>query len=202
MFRNEKIKFYNNLNINKKTDSRKFWSQVKPFFPDKSASKNNITLIESNEIISDDKECAEVMNNFFSDVVENLGIDRYLNTVISNDTNDPISKAINKYKTHPSILKIREHIHSDHTFYFQTLSNDEVEKQLSQLDTSKAFQADVIPPKILEENSDIFSKILTDDLNNSIATAKCPDNLLCADITPAFKKDDWLIKSNYRPISI
>ena len=53
-----------------------------------------------------------------------------------------------------------------------------------------------------KENSDIFSKILTDDLNNSITTAKFPDNLKCADITPAFKKDDWLIKSNYRPISI
>ena len=133
---------------------------------------------------------------------ENLGIDRYLNTVISNDTNDPISKAINKYKTHPNILKIREHVHSDHTFNLQTLSNDEVEKQLFQLDTSKAFQADGIPPKILKENNDIFSKILTDDLNNSTTTAKFPDNLLCADITPAFKKDDWLIKSNYRPISI
>ena len=156
LFQNKKIKFYNNLNINKITDSRKFWSQVKPFFPDKSASKNNIMLIESNEIISDDKECTEVMNNFFSDV-ENLGIDRYLNTVISNDTNDPISKAINKYKTNPSILKIREHIHSDHTFNFQTLSNDEVEKQLFQLDTSKSFQADSIPSKILKEN--IFSKI-------------------------------------------
>ena len=83
------------------------------------------------------------MNNFFSDVFENLGIDRYLNTVISNDTNDPISQAKNKYKTHPTILKIREHIHSDHTFNFQTLSNDEVEKQLFQLDTSKAIQLTV-----------------------------------------------------------
>ena len=54
----------------------------------------------------------------------------------------------------------------------------------------------------MKRNSDIFSKILTDDLNNSITTAKFPDNLKCADITPAFKKDDRLIKCNYRPISI
>ena len=70
------------------------------------------------------------------------------------------------------------------------------------MNTSKAFQANNIPPKILKENRDIFSEILYNNLNNSICNAKFPDNLKYADITPAFKKDDRLVKSNYRPISI
>ena len=57
----------------------------------------------------------------------------------------------------------------------------------------------VFSPKILKENQDIFSKILSDHLNNSITMAKFRNNLKHADITPAFKKDDQLIKPNYRP---
>ena len=69
LFREEKIKFYNNLNINLITDNKKLWKQVKPFFSDKTPSNNNIMLIENNEIVSDAKKCAEVMNNFFSERV-------------------------------------------------------------------------------------------------------------------------------------
>ena len=32
-------------------------------------STSKITLIEDNEVISDNTKCAEVMNNFFSDAV-------------------------------------------------------------------------------------------------------------------------------------
>lgn len=202
LFRKEKQKFYNNLDMKLITDNRKFWTQVKPFFSDKTPSNNSIMLIENNDIISDNKKCAEVMNNFFSDVVEHLDIDRDLYTENVNDTNDPIIKAINKYKNHPSILKINDNMEADSSFNFHPISNEDIEKQLFYMNTSKAFQANNIPPKILKENRDIFSDILSNNLNNSICNAKFPDNLKYADITPAFKKDDRLVKSNYRPISI
>ena len=43
---------------------------------------------------------------------------------------------------------------------------------------------------------------LTSDVNNCLKYGIFPDNLKCGDITPIFKKDERLDKTNYRPISI
>ena len=86
----------------------KLWKNVKPFFSDKNMSTSNITLIEDNEVISDNTKCAEVMNNFFNDAVLNLDIDRDLHTENIPYINEPVAKAIQKYKNHPSILKLNE----------------------------------------------------------------------------------------------
>ena len=40
-------------------------------------STDDITLIENNNIISDDKDVAEVFNSFFINAVKNLNIDSY-----------------------------------------------------------------------------------------------------------------------------
>ena len=69
-------------------------------------------------------------------------------------------------------------------------------------DSCKACQKDNIFPKILKENIDICSIIKTNDVCRCIENGTFPDNLKNADITPTFKKDDRLIKANYRPISI
>ena len=156
-------------------------------------------LIENNQIISDNKKCAEVMNNFFSDVVKELDIDRGLHTESMSDTCDPTIKAIMKYKNHPSILRINDKMEADSSFNFHAISNEDMEKQLFYMITSKSFQVNNKPPKILKENRDIISDILSNDFNNSICKAKFLANLKYVDILPAFKKDNRLVKSNYRP---
>ena len=75
-------------------------------------------LKENNEIIADSTKCAEITNNFFSDAVVNLDIDRTLNTNNVEDIYDRISKSIIKYKNHPSIVKINEYIIIDSYFNF------------------------------------------------------------------------------------
>ena len=84
LLRETKKNYYENLNVNLITDNKKFWKHINPFFTDKSQSNTKITLIENNEIISDSKECAEIMNNFFSDAAINLDIARDLHADISN----------------------------------------------------------------------------------------------------------------------
>ena len=61
---------------------------------------------------------------------------------------------------------------------------------------------DNIPPKILKNNKDICSIILTNDIDRCMAKGEFPKSLKNADITPIFKKDNRLSKTNYRPISI
>ena len=58
-----------------------------------------------------------------------------------------------------------------------------------------------IPIQMLKESEFTF-EILTNCINKSIETGCFPDSLKEANITPIFKKDDPLDKSNYRPVSV
>ena len=70
------------------------------------------------------------------------------------------------------------------------------------LDSSKSYQKDNIPTKILKDNKDICTIILKTDINRCIIDSIFPINLKNADITPVFKNQDRLLKTNYRPVSI
>ena len=142
------------------------------------------------------------MNNFFSDVAIKLDIDRDLYTKKGIYTGDPVKKSIEKYKNHPSILKLNAEDFKLAIFEFTHISVSTTREVILNTDTSKAYQIDNIPPKLIRENEDICSFVVSSDVNRCIETGKFPDNLKKADITPSFKKGDRLSKDNYRPISI
>ena len=77
-----------------------------------------------------------------------------------------------------------------------------VEDIIKNIDSSKAYQKDNIPPTILKQNNELSSLVLTRDINRCIDKGIFPSNLKKSDVTPVFKKDDRLQKENYRPISI
>ena len=56
--RKEKKEFYSNLNTNVLTENRTFWKTVKPFLAEKSKKVPKITLIDDNQIISQNKQIA------------------------------------------------------------------------------------------------------------------------------------------------
>ena len=202
LLRKEKKKYYNNLDLKLITDNTKFWKTIKPLFSDKNNICRKITLIEKNEIISNDKEVAEVMNDFFSNAVANLDITGYQNCIHSNTDNDIIGNIITKFKHHPSILKIKDNIVIQDAFCF-TMSNDAVViKEIHKLNINKPTPFNNISAKNLVENIDICSPFITKFYNDSLSESNFPDLLKQADITPAHKKDDRTNKENYRPISI
>ena len=49
-----------------------FWKTAKSFLSDKIVSKEQILLVENDEIISEDCKIAESLNSFFSDIVKFL----------------------------------------------------------------------------------------------------------------------------------
>ena len=64
----------------------------------------NITLVESNSIISSEIEIAEKLNAFFSNIVKELNIKVKEDLLCDvSDINDLVERAIQKYKNHPSI---------------------------------------------------------------------------------------------------
>ena len=141
------------------------------------------------------------MNNFFSDSVIELDVDRELHTDVIN-AKDPVTRYVEKYSKHPSIIKLNSENIVKSSFEFQPISESITLKVILDIYSSKAYQKDNIPPQILKENGDICSIVITSVVNRCIADGKFPINLKNADITSIFQKIDRLLKNNYRPVSI
>ena len=127
------------------------------------------------------------MNNFFCDSVMEIDIDRELHTDVTN-SKDPVTRSVEKFQNHPSIIKLNPEDFSNSRFEFQPVSESSALKVILAIASSKTYQSDNIPPKLLTANGDIFSIIITPDVNMCIASGKFPINLKNADITPIFKK--------------
>ena len=54
MLKKTKKNYYNSLNEKDVSDNKTFWKTVKPFLSDKIVSKEQILLVENDEIISED----------------------------------------------------------------------------------------------------------------------------------------------------
>ena len=107
--RKTKREYFANLNPSLISDNKKFWKTIKPLFSEKVTTSESITLIENEDICRDDGNVAQIFNTFFSNVVNNLNIDRNDGIMNANiDEPDPVLKAIKKYHKHPSILKLNE----------------------------------------------------------------------------------------------
>ena len=109
-------------------------------FSDKTPKNSNIILSEGNEIISNPATCAEILNNFFSDAVEDLDIDRALHVDCTVNSCDPVEKAIKKFKKHPSILRIFQEGFSENSFSFDFISESSIHSIIRNIDSSKAYQ--------------------------------------------------------------
>ena len=54
------------------SDNRKFWKTIKPYFSYKGLNSNKLLLKEKGNLVSDEKELATIMNNFFINITKDL----------------------------------------------------------------------------------------------------------------------------------
>ena len=54
---------------------RKFWKTVNPLFSEKSYSEESISLINKDCLITENEDLAKVFHNFFSNIVNKLGME-------------------------------------------------------------------------------------------------------------------------------
>ena len=161
LLRKTKKQYYQNLNEKSVVDNKLFWKTVKPFLSEKMSGMDKIHLIENNELIKNDLKTAEFLNNFFSNIVQNLNIARYTSEESFVDNiSDPTLKAILKYRNHPSIIAIRKKYKISECFKFTEVDQKDIEKEFLQIDVNKASQSSDIPTKIVIENVDIFADFI------------------------------------------
>ena len=77
-----------------------------------------------------------------------------------------------------------------------------IRTQLRQLNVKKACGYDFIPAKLLKLGATVICNPLTSIINTSIALSIYPNDAKKAEISPMYKKNDNLVKMNYRPVSI
>ena len=110
LLRKAKRDYYENLQLGKVNDSKKFWNTVKPVFRNKVTTKNNITLIENEKVVTSEIEQAKIFNKYFVDIVPKLGI-KPIVSIRNNDLETGnLSTIIKKYKNHPSIIAIEKYM--------------------------------------------------------------------------------------------
>ena len=72
LLKKAKQNYYENLDLKDINNNKKFWATVKPLFSNKSKSAENIYLDESEEIIRNEKEVANVLSRCFVNIVPNI----------------------------------------------------------------------------------------------------------------------------------
>ena len=159
LLRKEKKKFYNNLDIAVMFDNKKFWKYVKPLFTGKSKLKSGITLIEGDDVVTDEQKVAELLNNYFIDAVQNLEIDKFYQRETVEDPgespDEKISRILKQYKSHPSVVMIKDRIKVTTRFKFKDTNEDDMFKRIASLDPKKATNANDIPKNVLLGTNDI-----------------------------------------------
>ena len=125
---------------------------VAPIFSNKIKSKERITLIENENIISNDKKVAETFDEFSSNVVKYLNISQNPYLFSETSQTDPVLQYIEKFSKHPSIINIKKRMNnSNYTFSFKFETQDEFYKLIQNLNCNKATQQYDIPIKILKK---------------------------------------------------
>ena len=197
----EKIKkyFFNNLDVKCVKDNKQFWKTVKPCLTDKTLKDERITLIINEKVVSDERELVKIFNEYLSNIVSNLDIQRPPSITLHHD---PALNAIKKIENHPSILEIKKQIPSDlaFPFSFRKVTLTEIINEIKNLDELKATQSNGIPTKVIKENYDIFATFITENFNNMIENSVFPDSFKQADIKPVYKGDSRSGRENCGPV--
>ena len=78
---------------------------MKQCLTDKTLKGERITLIKDEEVVSEERELVKIFNEFFSNIVPNLDIQRPPSIILHHDS---VLNAIKKFENHPSILEIKK----------------------------------------------------------------------------------------------
>ena len=175
--------------------SKRFWPTISPFLSDKrKKGSSTISLNEGGKIVNDPAEVAKIFNNYYSNIASTIGFD---DKIVS------VENALDKHKHHSSIVMIKEKRQdTQECFDFHVVNSDTVKMHLKNFNPRKATGYDNIPGKIIKLACNELAKPLTNLINMSIVSNKFPGVMKYAEINPVYKKEDRLIKKNFRPVSV
>ena len=127
---------------------------MKPLFSNKVRSNIYITLNEDEKLIKNEYQITNIFKTFFNKIVPNFGTkvdEGYLCN--ASNISDPIEKAIQKYKNHPSISIIKKMVSTvdkNNKFSFEPITADNISQQIKRLNINKATKKSDILTKLVK----------------------------------------------------
>ena len=168
LLRKAKRKHYEDLSIADVTDNKKFWKRVKSLFGNKIKGNPNIALVENNDLITDEKSLAETFNDYFVNVLSNLGINIL-------DYKSGKGDVCN-YDNHPSIITIKQYItDKNKVFSFRKVTKDEISSAIKKLICTKVTLSNDIPTKTIQQFTKIFTDFLYNNFNSCLESGIFPE---------------------------
>ena len=173
--------YQNELNKNKNNLSLQ-WKLINEIISHKKYQRQIISVISDmhNKKITDKQAISNLLNNYFTNVGPSM------------DAKIPKCQNKDKFKL-SSLLN---------SFQFELISSDEVNKQLSELNTSKACGFENVPNKLYKIIAPIISPFLADIFNKCYDHGTFPSILKYAKVIPLYKTGPKDLVNNYRPISL
>ena len=157
-------------------------------------------LRDDEKMITDEKKLVQLFNDHYINIVEwscgfkpeNVEID-----FGPCNENGVLSSILDKYRNHPSIVKVHENRNLQSSFipirscsWGSKGTPKEITTILKSLNSKKAPGIDKIPTKLVKLASDILAEPLSIAINNSIRTSTIPNNAKIATVEPFDKKTD------------
>ena len=167
-----KRRFERGISLEVKENPKSFWKYVRS----KTQTRSGIGDLKNDngEWITNDKDKANELNNFFS-------------SVFTKDENDEFPDYSTNIDSSISDIVVTE---------------NKVKLLLKQLNVSKSTGPDNFHPRFLKETADNISYPITVIFNKSLSEGILPNEWKLANVTSIFKSGDKTKSSNYRPISI
>ena len=127
---------FENLTFEDQSGNRSFWKAIKPYLTNNGkVSNDNFILYENSELISDEKDVAEVLNDFYINIVEQTTGETQVSFSAKSESNsgsDDIQIITDRYENYPSMLRIKEHMNDINTnFEFQQATEAEIASYLT-----------------------------------------------------------------------
>ena len=152
----------------------------------------NITLVEGNNLITDEKSLAKTFNHYFVNVVSNLGVN------IIHD-NSGIGDYSN-YDNHPSIISIKQHItDKSKVFSFRKVTKEEISSAIKTQNRKNATLSNNIPTKIIQQFNERFTEILSNNFNSCLESGMLLDELKLTEVYQFLKRMIKRIKAIIGP---
>ncbi len=116
----------------------------------------------------------------------------------------PLEDIMLAYKDHPSIKEIqrRHAVDTNEMFKFNHVTEIDIFRKLSSLNTRKASGYDQQPARLLKLSAPILSYTLLPIINNAFEYNVFPSDLNHAEVSPLLKKDDKMNEEKYRPVCV
>ena len=176
--------YFQRLCVDRYADQRKFWSMIKPYINSRKSKQNGrIVLKDNGRIIRDKREVAETLNNFFTS---------FGNT----------EQSISGVKPTPNLSNIQQNLIPKHPLSLKKKKAVEVKEAILKVKTNKAMGYDNIPLRAIKESAETLCYPFSVLFNHILENSRIPQQWKLGEVSPVFKKDCCITKSNCRPITI